>query len=135
MTQSEALVAFVEGALSVDELRRALSPDVRFSESEDGSLSVEYSTARRYPHVTFSREQVAAMLDRVISGEISLDEVSQWANHMTLLDFFDLTRSDDDPDCVWEVLSRLAHPEQSGADETWKLRNLRDMLADRGVDP
>jgi hypothetical protein len=128
MKDVNALSAFARGDRSSEELRQALLPHVQFSEGEDGSVSVTYSPEYSQEHVCFVRQDVLRVLDRAIDGDRSIEEMSAWANYMTLLDFFDLTDDDPDPDSVWDALSRMAHPDQGDTNESWKLRGLRASL-------
>lgn len=136
MTDAGALRGFIEGQLSVAGLREALLPHVCFFEEFDGeTVSVIYHPGRSYPHVTFERRHVLAMLERAMEGEVSVEEMSAWANHITLLDFFDLAGDDPQPDQVWNVLTRMAHLEQAGIHDSWKLRQLRTELTDHDAGP
>lgn len=122
-----ALRAFVEGLLSASDLLVALQPFLTVVDSS-GTVSVTYADTV-LPHVVFKREHVAKVLQKCINGEVPIDDVAQWANLMTLLDCFDLhddAASDDD---VWDVLDRMAHPEQAGIEEAWQLRILQDRLS------
>jgi hypothetical protein len=108
-------------------LKRALSSYARFTDDE-GTSFVEYVVGNPLPHVQFTRANVAVMLERAINHDITLEELAQWANLISLLDAFDLSPDDGNPDEVWDVLDRAAHPQLSGMDEDWKLRDLCSML-------
>lgn len=124
-----ALASFVRGELTPEALLAGLEPRVVVSREDGTVLRVDYA-GEPIPHVGFTRGDVQKALDRTISGETTLDALSGWANLMTLLDCFDL-----DPDgevagdVVWDVLSRISHPELSGVSDTFRLRELRDRLA------
>jgi hypothetical protein len=122
-----ALAAFVKGELSPESLVEALRPSVVFAQEADGAIRVDYVGAP-IAHVTFTRSDVVRALDRAIAGQMSVEELSRWASLVTLLDFFDLESTEDDSDAVWDTLDLIAHPEQSGFDDSWRLRELRERL-------
>jgi hypothetical protein len=122
---SEALTSFARGKISPVELQNALRDYITVHSDGEGTFRVEYSPKRELPHVTFSRADISAVLDRSIHGELGIEELSQWANLLTLLDAFDLEPGDEEPDDVWDVLDKVAHPKLSGIDEPWKLRDLQ----------
>jgi hypothetical protein len=119
--------SFLRGEIDSSVLLARLEPHVVVTEDDEGRTHVRHNGAR-VPNVQFTRGDVVRALDRVISGEIPLEELAAWANLITLLDFFDLASSDNSGDEVWEVLDRLAHPELTDIDEPWKLRELRASL-------
>lgn len=124
MNATEALASYMRGRTSPAELQTALRDFITVETDGEGGVHVTYSPERELPHVTFTRADIRSMLDRAINGERLIEEVSDWANLVTLLDAFDLDPADPGPDDVWDVLDKVAHPRLSGIDEPWKLREL-----------
>jgi hypothetical protein len=127
MGAERVLLAFVKGDMNSDSLIAALRPRVMLSEDEDGTIRVNYA-GEPLPHVTFTRADIARVLEAAIANQVTMEELSRWANLITLLDCFDLESSACAGDDVWDILDRLAHPELSGLDDTWRLREIREDL-------
>jgi hypothetical protein len=89
----------------------------------EGRIFVEYSDMS-LPPVVFEPEDVRAVINRAISGDIEIEEMSEWAEMITLLDCFNLSIEGDAADQVWDVLHRASHPDLTGLGDRWKLRDL-----------
>jgi hypothetical protein len=121
------LTAFLEGKRDLSGLEAALEERVTFE--QPGQIGV-IRIHGPLPVVPLKKEQLLAVLGRVLKGAWSVSEATHWAAAVLVLDCFDLEAPGADQDVVSETVWDLANYGTNAQLTPDRLRELIDQLLD-----
>ncbi|MBE0366298.1 MULTISPECIES: hypothetical protein [Pseudoalteromonas] len=99
----------------------ALTAVVRFTEQQENAYSALIHFAQDKVVYTLTREDLAYVLQRVLSLDIAIDELELWAGLLEI-------RGDIDHRQIEGALYALANPEQMGSLTLEKVRTLQTLI-------